>query len=1483
MASNQDPWIIYVFIGIAWLIKLVAFVLCLPLFFVLDHITRVLSHTFKSTGPFNLPVILLRFVLCLFGLGCFIFPGLVSFLLLFNWGFHLNAVIVGSLSSMLLTYSIGFTLRNWRYKLFSSQQCPDVLACYTTALLDPLLFPVSLFPLLSVFRTGGLLHRLSNSKKHHPEDYHIEWRFVCLLTFIEVPIAILSIPFILVLSVTIVRFSPTLITSLFIVPPSSSYFSWFAELVSECLSVVFGLLLFLISTVFHLVLPHRIFILSKQIPSIPKDKFLDNLVGFMLSNSLQGLVDVPCIIASIPVLFSWRSPVFVYKCLKWRDGHGQSMSIDERRKTSLVSFAQLFFDILVLPFTIINFVTIYRIPRIFSSFQFSQNSYWTFHFSMIYGFFNFILDVILIPFVLINLLSWKRSELISFWKKIRIDYHSSSLGKLNSLEFSFFCFALASFFYFLVDVFIAFLGVLFIIPTMYRIPITFSLLKSSVNWHDAILSQVGKIIVEIPFILMGFVVILTWRSVSLIYQVFSRPKVYYIETDDTPSAPDLNQVPNQSKLIDTSPKSSFERRCYVFDHFIRIFTDVILLPFFLFLFLTVFRLPKVFYEAYGKVGDKCNYFGGLQGLFIPIISNFFKLLLDFPFILFGFPVLISWRRKSLFDRINKAPSAMWARFSVFIELYYLILDLPAFLLIVLVFVTRWRWGGMKMAMAEGNCVAIDEDTDERNVKFTSRWHSCVYHEAFLWLVDIIIFVFSLPLRLSCWRRTLYTEIYLNEELTEGEKKVLVAKEFGKLCLDLPVLIVLVMSFILSPWRIPTLIRDIQETTLKEGIHSPIVRQFYEGLIDLPHVVLLLPLCLWRIPVTIYRGLYDEKFGMSAQSRRVLVWKELSYMFMDIFCLPLGLALVFLPWRWPFIFKTAKSYQQGLSEHKLVLLEFIYGLMDIPLVLLGLICIFRYYCLITRLVDTNTSGFIRRKAIFRLIYLTPLDVFCFALSIVLLITWKSFKYVKKVFEICRYLNQYSKATSRDKNYFYHVFDAKTLQIHSVCVKTFVRFIYELIMIIELIISTLSLLSIPQVITVIKSFFLQFNPLLIKHHHFHTTKFSKIPFANFLEPNQCCALCTPNSDVTIHSIGVSFTNRKEFFNSDDIGPFLIDDKVSEVLMSGLESYIHYLFLQSLINFLELILIPFKLIGFILGPFIQLLLKLMSKIPYYYLLGGDEFFQDLSKFIRLRFVFASMELVFFTEVLVSATSLFCLISSMLSFLFDLFLIIGSFGFVFKSPNYQERTYDEIGKAFAFFIIILNFIYFVLCFSILSIGFLSSWLLIPALIFGIFGFIIHYNKHSEHCNSSWWVLSELCFVVVGNSVKSTGCSVGRVLSSVFVFVFKAIFSVFGLMLWFIFSIFAIVANFYSCLIGIPTWLSFKLGGLGQLTITVFCIYFAYFPVQLAGLIGNETFNVIAFFWVIVNVSLEVWLVPRNWRTEPLFIDLLRKSFDNPRQYILF
>ncbi|KAL0236561.1 hypothetical protein GEMRC1_003143 [Eukaryota sp. GEM-RC1] len=1479
--ANNTPWILYLFVAIAYLIRGVFFVLALPSLLVSYCLLPKLKDV-DSVEPSNVPKILVRFLIAM----CCIVGFFSPVLLAASVYIFIPSIAGTSLGVSLIVLPLASPFlgrcfcQKWITSLFNKEQSesePSTSDAYLglfLALSDPFMLILILVNTFLLLRLRALVQRLNVS----PSNKH--WRSDVLLTLVEFPLVFLCIPLVFLLFITVLKFNVSLFFGLFEVHKEGSFFDFFLMLVGLVVQVLVGIGLIVFSCISHVIAPHRIPILLQSASSLKQElddePFFDLFVKVFVASSIEGWLDLPAIIVSIPVLFSWRSPSFISNCFFKEIPKNTPIALF-RRGLAFTFFINLILDILVFPFTVLNLVTIYRFPRLLRI----SNKSDCFHAAMVHGFFYLVADILIFPLTVFCLLTWKSLSVFNQWKICREKFQfSTSLTDLSDAEQTFGGFVIINFFTVFFDVITAVCGCIVIIPTVYRITTTVLILKRNVTrWNTVVWKQIFTIFMEIPIIAMGALVCVTWRSFSLLYQLFVPTQSKYHQNELTSDYRELDS--DQPSLC--SYVAAKQRYSFVISHFFHLFIDILSFPSLLFVTLTVYRLPIVFKTAAETHGDSARYFGGWLGWHLPSLKQSFSSILDLPFIILGLPAILSWRRKALFERVTEAPTSMKARLAILLELYYFFLDLPAFFLIALVFITRWRWPEMVLAIAEGKCAVEQIDSDERSVKFTSRFHSCVYHEAFLWFTDIIIFFFSIPLKLSCWRGVLVREIFLEEgEMTEGERKVLIAKQFGLLLLDLPMLFTLILTCVVAPWRIMPLIRDIKATTLRQGIHSPVIRQFYEAMLDLPHVYLLFPLCLWRIPVTVKRGLYDDKFAMSASSRRVLVWKQVSYMFMDIVAIPPFVFCCIFPWRWPFLFKAVKTYERGTSEHKLALLEFSYCLMDFPVVIVGLVSVTRWPFFFTRLISTEMSGYDRRKSIFRLFGLTLCDLLHLPFGLIVLVTWRSFSAGIQISKVFTDISTTCSLLSTKDTAF---IDYSVSRIYKIIIYGFSRIFYDVILFVECLLTLPVFLSWNQLLSILKAFFVQYKPE-IKRGHCHTTEIFKL-FIYDPIPISFCPRCNLNS----YDVFTKFT----FVHADSVGngvsPYIIDSNVAKILELGLERSIHFHLWDSLCKFVDIVLIPLKVVSLLLTLITTVAMNLLiNSKPFIFGHFFNRYYRFCLEYFRFHLTFYSMERVFFISISVVILIVMQLVIAFMSFIFTIAFFICTFGLAFKAKSivqncFQNSRQSEFGLAIlAIIVILMNIFYFSSHILIVVLSYLFFPITtVPYVLLGFPALILHFFRMEEVFDQSWGQLTGLAWIIVSSMVVSTGKSFLQVLSLVLGWGFQIIFSLIGQVIYFFVYLPLMVAfNLYQLALGVPVYLSYLAGCFGQLTVTVVVVVFVFFPWYVLRNFDFMLVGALIFVLVVVNIFATLFLVPQNWKSEPVFNQILKDSFVHPRKFLL-
>eukprot|EP01124_Arcella_intermedia_P000118 TRINITY_DN10060_c0_g1_i1.p1 TRINITY_DN10060_c0_g1~~TRINITY_DN10060_c0_g1_i1.p1 ORF type:complete len:1131 (+),score=172.90 TRINITY_DN10060_c0_g1_i1:54-3446(+) len=338
-----------------------------------------------------------------------------------------------------------------------------------------------------------------------------------------------------------------------------------------------------------------------------------------------------------------------------------------------------------------------------------------------------------------------------------------------------------------------------------------------------------------------------------------------------------------------------------------LFELILILPSLILVFITVYRIPKLFNksrdlggaERDGEISEpKFQFRTGEQAL---------KVIRDFPFLLTAiFVTVLLWRAPFMWYDVYQANKNWDRRKAIMLHgalIFLDLLDFPFILLGVIIFVTIWRAPALVKELSE---VKFESSTDMKN-RNKMRW--TILLQFCYWFADIPTFLGFFILMITIYRA----------KITLLELDALRQKYFG-----------------VTNNIIPPDVGDEENPAPKTAEnrfswHTVIWRQMALLLIDLP-ISLLALLTLWRLPWLI-KTLVTE--CETANERRLAVLETILKTGKD-FLVAILVLFICLSWRVVSFVDLIKNYKKGDDEHKLVMLLFLQYLIDLPFFLLFLI-------------------------------------------------------------------------------------------------------------------------------------------------------------------------------------------------------------------------------------------------------------------------------------------------------------------------------------------------------------------------------------------------------------------------------------------------------------------------------------------------------------------------------------------------------------------
>eukprot|EP01113_Clastostelium_recurvatum_P021007 TRINITY_DN2486_c0_g1_i5.p1 TRINITY_DN2486_c0_g1~~TRINITY_DN2486_c0_g1_i5.p1 ORF type:complete len:1371 (+),score=209.37 TRINITY_DN2486_c0_g1_i5:152-4264(+) len=398
------------------------------------------------------------------------------------------------------------------------------------------------------------------------------------------------------------------------------------------------------------------------------------------------------------------------------------------------------------------------------------------------------------------------------------------------------------------------------------------------NAQKGLLKQFGHFVVDLPFILMGIIVLaLIWRSFFLIR--------------------DLKNA-----------TTAGERRRRVAYHFGHLFVDIIDLPFALaslIMMVTIWRIYPFYKGAKNLTGQPRSAYR------IFVLKQFAEWLLDIPAALGAVLVLITvYRAKYMIRGLKEIWRSSSGGGSNNNQ-------------------QQIAGGGVGMVPPLAAPPAVPSLEDEElprpraqdSMKFMS-WHRVVGRQVGLLLLDL---PFPVLLLLTLWRLPFCVKRLLNECNTGMERRVMVLRHLWWVIKDIPCsFLVLIMVVLL--WRIPSLINAVKNYRRGDDEHQVILEMFGNTLLDIPFVIMgLATLVLPYRAFFLLKSLYNVKEDRSDWQKRIIATEYFFVCFGDFLIFSVGVLMLGTVWRAPsyvsyLYYHATRTDTEGKWKHTRAILE-----------------------------------------------------------------------------------------------------------------------------------------------------------------------------------------------------------------------------------------------------------------------------------------------------------------------------------------------------------------------------------------------------------------------------------------------------------------------------------------------------------------------------------------------------------------------------------
>ncbi|KAJ6243072.1 homeobox protein [Anaeramoeba flamelloides] len=360
--------------------------------------------------------------------------------------------------------------------------------------------------------------------------------------------------------------------------------------------------------------------------------------------------------------------------------------------------------------------------------------------------------------------------------------------------------------------------------------------------------------------------------------------------------------------------------------------ELLMLPMYIVIFLCQWRFYRYLKEM--KDANKTSECRWIT------VKHFFKSLIDLPFYFLGLvSIIFFWRINYLREKIKTCEFE--ERGYVFRNnILYGVLDLPTLPMFMMIFICHWKWKGF---YTEYKNIDADQYFDR---------YACIIMNFLALFIDffcIVIGVLTIPL---IWRFIpLVKKIKNNNnnpdnKLNGKEIKILVIKTFFNGLIDLPFIVILFFCAV-APWRLYILYQQYKESETDWEARTLILLNFLTIPIDLLTIIVLLPqLINWRIYYIKrdWENLNKNPVLIKNEWRlKHIIFNNFLKLFIDLIVL-IEFGLLFILFNWRFWVYLKKKNNKNNNENGddslnffqsgwyfLVTEEFFNGIFDLPFI------------------------------------------------------------------------------------------------------------------------------------------------------------------------------------------------------------------------------------------------------------------------------------------------------------------------------------------------------------------------------------------------------------------------------------------------------------------------------------------------------------------------------------------------------------------------
>ncbi|KAL6046203.1 hypothetical protein QOT17_022324 [Balamuthia mandrillaris] len=399
-----------------------------------------------------------------------------------------------------------------------------------------------------------------------------------------------------------------------------------------------------------------------------------------------------------------------------------------------------------------------------------------------------------------------------------------------------------------------------------------------------------------------------------------------------------------------------------------------------------------------------------------IFRHLLALLIDIPFILCTlFAALFFWRIPTLYSQFSQCKSNRDKRKVATVQARLALLDIPAFILGFVVFLTLWKalklLRSIHQIRTASSSSSSSNETDKKKLEKQqttlkqsrkkskrgsqqkeepensaitsfcegSAIHRAIFRQFILLLLDLPLLVFAVGVTLCPWRGLFLHRLLRVMDGYWRRRRALI-KQFALLFLDVPAFVCFVL--LLCSWRGPSTCALLVRTFRKEKSRQTKQRREAEAAID-------------QVDDKDEDDKIKEKKKMDKESRleailslalHEVIFKEFIELVVDWFYVLLAILLL---WRLPFLVRrfivqkadiTCAEQRRKLVWHQLA--ETIQDIPYLPLFLLSLVAVWRWRGLYTKWRQVSDSDSAKRALLWATSTLIVKDIAALLLVVVL---------------------------------------------------------------------------------------------------------------------------------------------------------------------------------------------------------------------------------------------------------------------------------------------------------------------------------------------------------------------------------------------------------------------------------------------------------------------------------------------------------------------